>query len=140
MVARALAIVHTCMYDAWAAYDEKARPTEDVPALRKKIHPRGQHDIEEAVSFAAYRAAVDLFPGDKASVFDPLMTSLGLNPNNNSLDPSTPTGVGNLASAAVLADRHNDGSNQLGNLTPSGAAYADWTGYAAMNPPPALCR
>jgi len=23
MVARALAIVHTCMYDAWAAYDER---------------------------------------------------------------------------------------------------------------------
>lgn len=24
VVARALAIVHTCMYDAWAAYDERA--------------------------------------------------------------------------------------------------------------------
>ncbi|MGC2888147.1 MAG: hypothetical protein WB627_03710 [Candidatus Acidiferrum sp.] len=24
MAARALAIVHTCIYDAWAAYDEKA--------------------------------------------------------------------------------------------------------------------
>src|SRR3954470_17853025 len=24
MVARALAILHTCMYDAWAAYDERA--------------------------------------------------------------------------------------------------------------------
>jgi hypothetical protein len=24
MIARALAIVHTCMYDAWAAYDAKA--------------------------------------------------------------------------------------------------------------------
>ena len=27
MVARALAIVHTCIYDAWAAYDERARGT-----------------------------------------------------------------------------------------------------------------
>jgi len=24
VIARALAIVHTCMYDAWAAYDERA--------------------------------------------------------------------------------------------------------------------
>ena len=24
MVARALAIVHTCVYDAWAAYDDRA--------------------------------------------------------------------------------------------------------------------
>jgi hypothetical protein len=29
----------------------------------------------EAVSFAAYRAAVDLFPGSKGSVFDPLMAA-----------------------------------------------------------------
>ena len=28
MVARALAIVHTCMYDAWAAYDDRARGTQ----------------------------------------------------------------------------------------------------------------
>ena len=28
MVARALAIVHTCMYDAWAAYDQKATGTQ----------------------------------------------------------------------------------------------------------------
>jgi hypothetical protein len=26
MVARALAIVHTCMYDAWALYDDRAIP------------------------------------------------------------------------------------------------------------------
>lgn len=138
IVARALAIVHTCMYDAWAAYDEKASPTEDVPALRRKLHPRRQREIEEAVSFAAYRAAIDLFPGDKASVFDPLMKELGYDASNNSLDPRTPAGVGNLACAAVLADRHNDGSNQLGDLTPSGIPYADWTGYAATNPPSAV--
>ena len=28
MVARALAIVHTCVYDAWAAYDERAIGTQ----------------------------------------------------------------------------------------------------------------
>ena len=28
MVARALAIVHTCIYDAWAAYDEHAIGTQ----------------------------------------------------------------------------------------------------------------
>jgi len=27
MVSRALAVVHTCMYDAWAAYDEHALGT-----------------------------------------------------------------------------------------------------------------
>ena len=37
MVARSLAIAHTCMYDAWAAYDNKAIGTrygrELAPAL-----------------------------------------------------------------------------------------------------------
>jgi hypothetical protein len=28
MASRALAIVHTCMYDAWAAYDERAVGTQ----------------------------------------------------------------------------------------------------------------
>ena len=35
---------------------------------------------------------------------------------------------------AILAIRHNDGSNQLGNLTASGAPYADYTGYSPVNP------
>ena len=34
MVARALAIVHTCMYDAWAAYDQKATGTQMGGSLR----------------------------------------------------------------------------------------------------------
>jgi hypothetical protein len=34
VVARALAIVHTCMYDAWAAYDEHAVGTQLRGALR----------------------------------------------------------------------------------------------------------
>src|SRR6266436_4461445 len=35
MLARALAVVHTCMYDAWAAYDEKAVGTQLGSALRR---------------------------------------------------------------------------------------------------------
>jgi PAP2 superfamily len=34
----------------------------------------------------------------------------------------------------VLTFRHNDGSNQLGNLSPSGIPYADYTGYVPVNP------
>src|SRR5207237_8958768 len=88
----------------------------------------------EAISVAAYRAAVDLFPGDKATIFDPLMANLGYDPNDMSTNTETPSGVGNVACAAVLNFRHNDGSNQLGNLTASGVPYADYTGYVPVNP------
>jgi hypothetical protein len=135
MVARALAIVHTCIYDAWAAYDEHAVSTQPSDQLKQPAYRRRIFNQNEAISFAAYRALVDLFPGDKATVFDPLMMSLGYDPANTSTDTSTPSGVGNVACAAVLQFRHNDGSNQLGNLTPSGVPYADYTGYKAVNPP-----
>ena len=135
MVARALAIVHTCIYDAWAAYDERALGTQLGGSLRQQHSKHKRANQNKAISFAAYRAAVDLFPVDKASVFDPLMAQLGYDPNDISTDTTTPSGIGNVACAAVLTFRHNDGSNQLGNLTASGAPYADYTGYVPVNPP-----
>src|SRR3984893_7449858 len=131
MVARALGIVHTCIYDAWAAYDRHALGTQLGGSLRQPPSQRRIFNKNEAISFAAYRAAVDLFPSDKATVFDPLMASLGYDPNDRSTNTETPSGVGNMACAAVLNFRHNDGSNQLGNLTASGAPYADYTGYVS---------
>src|SRR2546428_3341495 len=132
MVARALAIVHTCIFDAWAAYDKRAVGTQFGDKLRRPKRERMLANKNEAISFAAYRALVDLFALDKASVFDPLMASLGYDPNNLTINTDTPAGIGNVACAAVLAFRHGDGSNQLGDLHPG--AYSDWTGYVSVNP------
>src|SRR6202022_4190438 len=112
MVARALAIVHTCIYDAWAAYDRKALGTQFGGALRRPRSERTLANKTEAISYAAYRAAVDLFPIDKVTVFDPLMASLGFDPGDLSTDPETPVGIGNIACDAVLTFRHTDGANQ----------------------------
>jgi len=134
MVARALFIVHNCIYDAWSAYDQGAAATVFGNTLRRPQSERTLANKNQAISFAAYRAAVDLFPHDKIPVFDPLMASLGYDINNQSINPATPAGVGNISCQAVLGIRHHDGSNQLGDLTPSGVAYADYTGYAPKNP------
>ncbi len=134
MTARALAIVHTCMYDAWAAYDPTANGTRYGGALRRPAEERLPGRKSKAVSFAAYRALVDLYPSDKA-LFDQLMTTMGYDQTDTSTDRTTPQGVGNVAAAAVLALRHVDGSNQLGDLNPGAGAYADYTGYAPVNPP-----
>jgi len=134
MVARALFIVHNCIYDAWAAYSRTAVGTVFGASLRRPKSERTLANKNQAIGFAAYRAAVDLFPADKTTVFDPLMGSLGYDVNDVSTDRGTPTGIGNLACAAVLMLRHNDGSNQLGNLTPSGVPYADYSGYVPSNP------
>lgn len=141
MVARALAIAHTCMYDAWAAYDERAVGTALGGSLRQPARSRTLANTEQAVSFAAYRAAADLFPASTASVFEPLMLSLGYEPGDASTDTSTPTGVGNVAARAVLDASHNDGANQLGDTAGglAGVAYSDYTGYVSANDPMDIC-
>lgn len=86
MVARALAIVHTCMYDAWAAYDERAVGTQLRGALRRSESERKLANKEQAISYAAYRALADVLPVDTNSVYIPLMSRLGYDPNDNSTD------------------------------------------------------
>lgn len=135
MVARALAIVHTCIYDAWAAYDERALGTQSGSSLRRPRSERTLAGKNQAISFAAYRASVDLFESDDQKVFRPLMEQLGYNPDDTSRDTRTPTGVGNVACEAVLQFRHHDGSNQLGDQSASGVPYSDYTGYVSVNPP-----
>lgn len=133
IVARALAIVHTCMYDAWAAYDPVARGTQLGVSLRQPRHERKARHKRKAVSVAVYRALVDLFSAQHA-LFDDLMARLGYDPLDTNTEAMTPAGIGNLACAAVLAFRHTDASNQLGTIN-GGVAYSDHTGYVSVNTP-----
>ena len=133
MIARALAVVHTCMYDAWAAYDGRAVGTQLQGALRRPFLERTEANKEKAISYAAFRALSDILPVDTNSFYIPLMKQLGYDPNDYSTDIETPAGIGNVACAAVLEYRHHDKSNQLGDLAPG--PYSDWTGYATANKP-----
>jgi hypothetical protein len=92
--ARALAIVHTCMYDAWAAYDGSARGAAWGEPLRRPPSERTHANKEVAVSYAAYRALVDLLPSQEP-LFVALMLRRGLDVADDSMDPSTAPGVGN---------------------------------------------
>ena len=134
MVSRALAIVHTCIYDAWAIYDSRATPVYTDDGLR--VHgSHSENAVEKAISFAAYRCASDLMPGSVSTVFRPLMQQLGLDADDTTLDVANPQGIGNLSAKAVLTARHNDGANQTGTLSSSGVPYSDYTGYASVNLP-----
>ena len=137
MVARALAVAHTCVYDAWAAYDRVAVGTRLGAMLRRPARERRYESKVGALSRAAYRAGVDLFPGSRSTVFDPLMASMGLDPTDDSRDVATPAGIGNVAADELLAFRHRDGANQLGDEPGGrpGVPYSDYTGYAPVNEP-----
>jgi Domain of unknown function (DUF6851) len=106
MESRALAVVHTCMYDAWAAYDSQAVGTQLSNALRRPASERTEANKQKAISYAAFRALSDLFPEEVESTYKPLMRKLGYDPNDHSTDIETPTGIGNVTCAAVLEYRH----------------------------------
>lgn len=127
VAARALSIVHTSMFDAWAAYDPTARGTRLGASLRRPAEEWTLANKCRAISYAAYRALSELFPGEQAR-FRQAMTGLRYNPFPQT---GTPIEIGNLAAQAVLAFRQNDGANQA-------AAYADYTRYEPLNAPDAL--
>src|SRR5262245_54183022 len=82
ITARALAILHASMYDAWAAYDPMAAGTRFSGDLRRPVDEHTDANKAQAISFAAYRALVDLFPTQKTVLFDPLMARLGYDPSD----------------------------------------------------------
>ena len=132
IAARALAVVHTAIYDAWAAYDPVAVGTRLGGNLRQPAAERTPDNKTKAVSFAAYASLVDLFPA-RQGIYRQQMADLGYAVDGS--DTSTAAMVGGAAAQAVLDFRHRDGANQLGDEpggTP-GVAYSDYTGYRPVN-------
>ncbi|HKQ00561.1 MAG TPA: phosphoesterase [Actinomycetes bacterium] len=126
VAARALAVVHTAIYDTWAAYDPVAVDTRQrlrvTPELRQPAAERTPANKDKAVSFAAYTALVDLFPA-RQSIFRDFMerpvADGGLGYRVDGSDTSTAATIGTLAAQAVLDFRHADGSNQLNGYADS---------------------
>jgi hypothetical protein len=122
--ARALFIIHSAAYDAWAAYDAKAVGTRLRGSLRRPSSERTLANKNQAISHAAYRAASWVWPGCQAD-WDAQLAALGYGLG----DATTAATVGRTAADAVIAHRTNDNSNQAGG-------YADTSGYQPVNPPP----
>ncbi len=135
IVARALAVAHTCMYDAWVPYDLRAQAAvADLP--RRPVAEHTDAHKAKAVSHAALHCLSNLFPAG-ASRLQAVMLSLGHNPADMSTDLATPQGIGNAAAAAVIASRRHDGANQYGDLRTG--AYSDYTYYTPANAPMPFC-
>jgi hypothetical protein len=132
---RNLAMCVTAMYDAWAAYDPKAVGTRLGGKLRRPSSERTTKNKDKAIGVAVCRVLLDIYPDDAAWIKERVRKE-GIDPSDNSTDLSTPQGVGNTAAAALLAFRHHDGANQLGDEVGSnGKPYSDWTYYRPVNPP-----
>ncbi|MEV0134080.1 vanadium-dependent haloperoxidase [Dactylosporangium sp. NPDC050688] len=134
IVADHILLVEVAWFDAIAPYNAKAvgiysnlgrRPRSEATTRNRNI----------AVIYSAYTSLLAVFPQYKAD-FREMMVSAGLDPDNRSLNTTTPAGIGNLAATKVLEARRHDGSNRDGdeggrkyNRQP----YADYTGYEPVN-------
>jgi hypothetical protein len=135
ILARTLAIWATAMYDAWAAYDDKAVGTRLGGKLRRPVAERTLENKKKAISYASFQALKFAYP-ESTDWLAEQMRGLGYDPKIVSTDPTKPEGIGNLAAQAVIAYRKHDGANQLGDEPGgNGQPYADYTYYTPVNSP-----
>jgi hypothetical protein len=75
------------------------------------------------------------FYPERLYVMGKLLHALGLDPRDDSEDPASPAGVGNIAGKAAVRARSRDGMNALGDegRTYNARAYDDYTGYQPVN-------
>jgi len=133
ITSRYLGLIFVSVFDAWSRYDENALPVYMQNVDRRPSNEQNLKNKEIAISYAAFRAMKEYYYSDE-EMFRELMVELGLDPDNDSMDPNTPEGIGNLAAKAVVEARKKDGSNQYGEVEGSnGEPYFDYTTYNPVN-------
>ncbi len=137
LILRITMMVTNAWFDAIAPYHPSAVGVHSHIPRRPACDAETNTQKNIAMAYASYRVLMSLMPQGAAS-WNAALTDLGLDPTDDSEDLDTPIGIGNHAGNAVVAARLHDGMNQLGdeggriyNLRP----YADYTGYAPVNPP-----
>lgn len=135
ITSRYLGLIFVSIFDAWSRYDEKAIPVYLEGVERRPASEQTLSNKEIAISYAAFGALKEYYYSDSTLYID-FMRELGLDPTNNSMDPATPEGIGNLAARQVIEARKGDGANQYGEEPGSdGASYFNYVGYAPVNSP-----
>jgi hypothetical protein len=144
VASRALAMLNTAMYDAWAAYDDAALSTTTFGLHRRPPAERTEANKREAMSYAAYVVLANLYSDlrYRGVCFQDLFYALGYDPDpdgdgsvNLSTDLSTPVGVGSWAGRLVVSNRRTDGANEDCDTREGTCLYLDNSGYAPVNAP-----
>lgn len=133
ITSRMLALTWTAVFDAWSRYDENAVPLYLTSVERRPVSERTVKNKEIAISYAAYRTLLEYYFSDSLMLRKEML-GLGFDPDDHSMDPHSPVGIGNLAARTVIESRLDDGSNQRGMMENcNGQIYSDYTGYTPVN-------
>ena len=137
IVLRITTVVTNAWFDAIAPYHPTQVGVYSDLGRRPGSEASTNRNMNIAMLYASYRVLNSLLP-KHATDWKDMLASVGLDPEDNQQNTTTPIGIGNMAGNAVVAAREHDGMNQLGdeggrkyNLQP----YADYTGYEPVNTP-----
>lgn len=113
LVLRTTTLITNSWFDAIAPYGET---TVGVYSRidRRPISERTDANRNIAILYASKKVLDSLYP-ELSQNWRDILLCVGLDPDDDSNDLSTPIGIGNVAGAAVVAVREQDGMNQLGD-------------------------
>ncbi|MFA1538327.1 vanadium-dependent haloperoxidase [Actinomadura monticuli] len=135
LVFRIAAMAAVAQFDAIAPYRDRAVGLYSDLGRRPASEGATNRNKNIAILYASYRVYQSLVP-TASQQWREVLTGVGLDPDDDSEDITTPVGIGNKAGNAVVRGRLHDGMNQLGdeggreyNRQP----YADYLGFRPVN-------
>jgi len=132
-ILRTTTLITASWFDAIAPF---SAITDGVHSdLGRQIPTGGDSERNIAIMYASREVLNSLMPQFSAD-WDIMISTVGLDPNDPTIDLSTPVGIGKAAGIAVVNARKHDGMNQLGDEGGKlyfQQPYSDYTSYAPIN-------
>jgi hypothetical protein len=126
--------LQTAWFDALAPYHPTAVGLHSRIGRRPASESATNKNKNIAGLFATLQMMKAVYP-ERLYVMQKLFPALGLDPFDESEDPTSPVGIGNIAGKAAVRSRERDGMNVLGDegRKYNGRPYDDYTGYQPVN-------
>jgi hypothetical protein len=127
-------LVQISWFDALAPYHPTAVGVHSRIPRRPSGESATNRNKNIAGMYAGYQVVKGVF-AERLPAARQGMILIGLNPDDESEDPTSPVGIGNIAGKAVVEARAHDGMNHLGDIGRkyNGKPYEDYTGYQPVN-------
>ncbi|MFI0481010.1 DUF6851 domain-containing protein [Actinomadura sp. 9N215] len=123
-------------FDALAPYHPTAVGVCSRIARRPASESATNRNKNIAGLYASLRVLQSVYK-ERSVVMGQALGLFGLDPDDESEDPTTPIGIGNIAGKAIVKARVRDGMNHLGDMgrTFNREPFEDYTGYEPVNTP-----
>ncbi|NJP48227.1 vanadium-dependent haloperoxidase [Streptomyces sp. PRB2-1] len=135
LVIRVTTILENAWFDAIAPYHPTCIGVYSNLGRRPASEGATNRNKNIALLYASYRTFQFLLPEADAQ-WRAMVSSVGMDPDDDQENTTTPIGIGNLAAKGVIAGRSHDGGNQLGDVDwgpYNRQRYRDYTGFEPVN-------